>query len=129
MKTLLLTGLVLAGSTLTLAQASAQTAPAAPPAKTTVTIRAEGTDLSGTVRSPKPKKCAEGRTVVVRKQIGTRGGGDDLRFASDTASLNGTTYQWSTGNTGTPGRFYAVVRAIPGCKGDLSPTIRAVRNP
>ena len=120
----LIAGLLLGGG---LAHASAApAAPAAAAAKTTVTIQAQGTDLSGVVKSPKPKKCAAGRAVVVRKQIGTRGGGDDVRFASDTAGPDG---QWSTGNTGTPGRFYAVVRATPGCKGDKSPTIRAVRNP
>jgi hypothetical protein len=96
-------------------------------ADTTVTIQAEGTDLSGVVRSPAPARCGDERTVVVWKQIGTRGGGDDLRFASDTASLNGTRYEWSTGNTGTAGRFYAHVRRIDGCKGDTSPTIRATR--
>jgi len=102
---------------------------AAGDATTTVTIKAEGTDLSGTVASPKPKRCADGRHVVVFKQKGTRGGGDDQKFASDIASLSGGVYRWSTGNTGTPGRFYAVVRHITGCKADSSPTIRAVRNP
>lgn len=106
----------------------AATAFAAPgDADTTVTIKAEGTDLSGVVRSPAPDLCAAERNVVVWKQIGTRGGGDDVRFASDTASLNGTRYEWSTGNTGTPGRFYARVRHIDGCQADTSPTIRARR--
>jgi hypothetical protein len=94
---------------------------------TTVTITAEGTDLSGVVRSPAPRRCADERNVVVWKQVGTRGGGDDIRFASDTASLNGTRYEWSTGNTGTSGRFYAHVRRVDGCKADTSPTIRARR--
>ena len=102
---------------------------AAGDAASTVTIKAQGTDLSGTVSSPKPKRCAADRHVVVFKQKGTRGGGDDTKFASDSASLSGGVYQWSTGNTGTPGRFYAVVRHIAGCKADSSPTIRAVRNP
>ncbi|MGZ4443955.1 MAG: hypothetical protein ACXVXC_12395 [Nocardioidaceae bacterium] len=105
------------------------TAQAAVDAKTTVTIKAQGTDLSGLVKSPKPKRCADGRKVVVWKQIGSRGGGDDKRFASDTASKQGSVYAWSTGNTGTPGRFYARVRHITGCQGDTSPTIRALRNP
>ena len=102
---------------------------AAGDAPTTVTIRADGTDLSGTVSSPKPRKCANNRLVVVFKQKGTRGGGDDVRFASDTASRSGGVFAWSTGNTGTEGRFYAKVRHIDGCKGDTSPTIRATRNP
>lgn len=102
---------------------------AAGDAKTTVTIKAQGVDLSGTVASPKPKRCAAGRKVVVMKQKGTRGGGDDTKFASDTASLSGGVYRWDTGNTGVAGRFYAVVHHITGCKGDTSPTIKAVRNP
>ena len=102
---------------------------AAGDAKTTVTIKAQGTDLSGTVSSPRPKRCADDRHVVVFKQKGKRGGGDDRKFASDSASLSGGVYRWSTGTTGTPGRFHAVVRHIPGCKADSSPTVRAVRNP
>ncbi len=98
-------------------------------ADTTVTIRADGTDLSGVVKSPRPRRCAANRKVVVFKQIGTRGGGNDVRFASDNASLSGGAYRWSTGNTGTEGRFYARVRRIDGCRGDTSPTIRATRNP
>ena len=97
-------------------------------ASTTVTIQAQGTDLSGEVRSPNGQLCANNRTVIVMKQIGPRGGGDDVRFASDTASRQGNAFRWSTGNTGTPGRFYAKVRPIPGCGGDTSETIRAVRN-
>lgn len=61
------------------------------------------------------------------KQVGSRGGGDDTRFASDTVSAIGTVGTWSTGNTGTPGRFYAKVRQTTGCQGDTSPTIRARR--
>ncbi len=98
-------------------------------APTTVTIKAEGVDLSGTVASPKPRLCAANRHVVVFKQIGARGGGDDQKFASDNASLSGGVYEWSTGNTGVAGKFYARVHHIIGCKGDTSPTIRAVRNP
>jgi hypothetical protein len=97
------------------------------PAPTTVTIKAEGTDLSGTVSSPKPLRCADGRTVLLIKQVGTRGGGDDDRFGMDTAGLQGDVYTWSTGTTGTAGRFYARVKPIEGCKGDTSPTVRAQR--
>lgn len=96
-------------------------------APTTVTIKAEQTDLSGTVSSPRPLRCADGRTVLLIKQKGTRGGGDDIRFASDTADLQGDAYVWSTGTTGTEGRFYAKVKPIDGCKGDTSPTVRAQR--
>jgi hypothetical protein len=101
---------------------------AAAPAKVTVTIKAEGTDLSGTVHSAR-RACKANRTVVVYKQVGARGGGDDVRFASDTTEVSGGVGQWNTGNTGTPGRFYAKVKKSAQCKGDTSPTIRAVRNP
>jgi hypothetical protein len=97
------------------------------PAATTVTIKAEGTDLSGTVKSPRPQRCAAERVVYLIKQIGARGGGDDIRFAMDTADRQGDGYAWSTGTTGTPGRFYARVKSIEGCKGDTSPTVRAHR--
>lgn len=103
-------------------------AEAAAKARTTVTIKAENTDLSGTVSSPKPNKCAAGRTVILMKQKGTRGGGNDVRIASDTASKQGGVYRWSTGNTGMEGRFYAKVRATSKCKGDTSRTVRAERS-
>jgi hypothetical protein len=118
-----LTILVTAGLTAGTAASDAATR-----ADTTVTIKAEGTDLSGKVKSPRPKRCADGRKVVVIKQVGARGGGNDIWFASDTASLQGDVYRWSTGNTGTEGRFYAKVKRTEGCKGDTSRTIRAVRS-
>ena len=96
-------------------------------AKVTVTIKAEGTDLSGTISSSNPA-CADNRKVVVFEQIGERGGGDDLRRYSDTTSLNGSVYSWSTGNTGEEGYFYAKVKGTAECKRDLSPTVHAVRN-
>ena len=102
-----------------LAQASA----ARSPASTTVTIKAEGTDLSGKVKSVR-QGCITDRKVIVIKQVGTRGGGDDMKFASDTASSDGS---WSTGTTGTPGKFYSKVKKTTKCKGDKSPTIRARR--
>jgi hypothetical protein len=92
-------------------------------ADTTVTIKAEGVDLSGKVKSPK-QACITDRKVILMKQVGTRGGGDDIKFASDTASSDGS---WSTGNTGTPGKFYAKVRRTSLCKKDSSPTVRARR--
>ncbi|NYD42606.1 hypothetical protein [Nocardioides panaciterrulae] len=107
---------------------SGSVAAAAGDSATTVTIKAQGTDLSGLVKSSH-RKCVDGRKVIVFKQKGARGGGDDTRFASDTASLTMSgAAQWSTGNTGTPGRFYAKVRHIDGCRADTSPTIRASRN-
>ncbi|GAA3825891.1 hypothetical protein [Nocardioides panacisoli] len=90
-----------------------------------VTIHADGLDLHGSVSSTRPA-CVGHREIIVIKQVGSRGGGDDLRFASDTTENDGS---WSIGNTGTPGRFFAKVRKTAHCAGDTSKTIRAVRNP
>jgi hypothetical protein len=92
-------------------------------ATTTVTIKAQGLDLSGTVSSTR-QGCVTDRKVVVFKQIGTRGGGDDLRIGSDLASASG---RWETGNTGVAGNIYARARATTICGGDTSPTIRVTR--
>jgi hypothetical protein len=100
---------------------------AASKAPVTVTIKAEGTDMSGSVKSAQ-RVCAADRTVVVFKQKGSRGGGDDVRFASDTTDLQGTKYVWSTGNTGTEGRFYAKLKATVDCKAAASRTIRVQRD-
>lgn len=119
-------GAALAGSTATAALAAMPAGAAlssASRAPVTVTIRAEGTDLSGAVQSRRPI-CEVERNVIVFKQVGTRGGGDDVRFAMDTSGEDG---EWSTGNTGTPGRFYAAVRRTPQCRAATSPTIRASR--
>jgi hypothetical protein len=98
-------------------------------ADVTVTIKAEGTDLSGKVKTSKPALCALGRTVWVWRQIGTRGGGDDKKMFSDTVDKQGDSYVWSTGNTGQPGFFYAKLPATPDCHADTSPTVHAVRTP
>ena len=111
------------------AAAGAPAAGAPGDARTTVTITAEGTDLSGVV-DQLPAQEVRGRPGGRRGQAErARGGGDDVRFATDTASLEGGVYRWSTGNTGTEGRFYARVRHVPGCKAGTSPTIRATRTP
>ena len=116
-----------AGSVLGLAAAATAfglaPANAASPAPTTVTIQAEGTDLFGKVSSTRTV-CKAERKVIVIKQVGTRGGGDDIRFATDTSDSDG---DWNTGNTGTEGKFYAKVKKNDFCQGDLSPTITARR--
>jgi len=106
-----------------LALGTSATATAAPTVASTVTIQAQGTDLFGNVSSTNPT-CEANRKVIVFKQIGTRGGGDDIRFASDTTDDDG---DWNTGNTGTEGKFYAKVKRTDLCKADFSPTIRATR--
>lgn len=108
--------------------AAAPHAPATAAAKSpsTVTIRADGVELFGTVSSPN-RRCEGNRTVVVYKVVGTRGGGDDPVIGSDTTSVRNGVGVWNTGNTGFEGRFWARVVATPRCQGDTSPTIRAVR--
>ena len=92
---------------------------------TTVTISVEGRDFSGLVKSPRPRKCAAGRKVLLMKQVGAeQSPSSDPVVASDTASRNGDVYEWSTGNTGNTGRFYARVRRTAECKGDTSRTLR-----
>ncbi len=98
-------------------------ATAAAPAPSTVTIQAEGTDLFGNVSSSRAV-CEADRKVIVYKQVGVRGGGNDISFASDTTDSDG---DWNTGNTGTEGKFYAKVKRNLQCKGDLSPTVTARR--
>ena len=104
--------------------ATGTSAEAAALAPSTVTIQAEGVDLSGTVSSPN-EACLNERKVIVFKQKGKRGGDDDVKFASDTTGSDGA---WSTGNTGTEGKFYAKVRRTATCNVDFSPTVKAVRN-
>ncbi|WP_343908922.1 hypothetical protein [Nocardioides aquiterrae] len=103
------------------------TADAAPRANVEVTIIADGTDLSGVVTSSRPRVCAADRTVVVFKVRGTPGGGDDQRFAMDTTDRQGGRYVWSTGTTGTEGRFYAKLKATPDCRAAISGVVRARR--
>jgi hypothetical protein len=66
--------------------------------------------------------------VIVFKQVGQRGSGDDIRFASDMTELSDGVGEWSTGNTGTGGRFYSKVKRSPECRGDTSPTIHVTRD-
>lgn len=96
----------------------------APRAAVTVTITAQGTDMSGTVASRRPLRCAANRTVKLYRLID----GEPHLWATDTTSKQGGKYVWSSGNTGAPGRYYARVGAKPGCRGDASRTIRVVRS-
>jgi hypothetical protein len=93
-------------------------------ADTTVTIKVQGRDFSGFVKSPNPQACAEGRKIALFKQVGSEQDPSvDERVASDTASLNGDRYEWSTGNTGQSGKFYARARRTQDCKPDTSRTL------
>ena len=107
---------------------AAPSSDAAGRADNVVTIKAEGTDLSGTVKS-KRRVCKDERKVLLILQRGKRGGANDELFATDTTELQNGVGQWSTGNTGFEGKFYAKVKRTPQCKAAESRTVRAVRNP
>ena len=107
--------------------ASASPAAVAERADSTVTIRAENIDLSGTVRSAR-RVCKEDRKVIVIKQRGERGGGDDQVVGNgDLTELQDGVGVWETGNMGEEGRFYAKVRRTAECAADTSRTITATR--
>jgi hypothetical protein len=107
--------------------ALAGVASAAGKAPTKVLIQAESGGFFGSVQSPKAQKCADGRTVFVYEQVGSRQRpASDPRVAMDTAQANGDGYQWDLGNPGLhEGRFYAHVNATPWCKGANSITLDA----
>ena len=100
-------------------------ASAAGPAKTTLTIRAQGTDLSGTVQSTRGS-CLGDRNIKLYKQKGKeQRPGSDTLVATDTSERQGNRGEWSTGNTGMRGKFYVRTGKVPGCTGAASKTIRA----
>ena len=95
-------------------------------APTTVTIKAQGEDLSGVVKSKKTK-CKKKRTVIVYRQKTKRQDPrKDQKIASDiTDKINGK-YRWSTGNTGMYGNLYAQAAKKKGCKVATSKTVRVL---
>lgn len=96
-------------------------------AKTTLTIRADGTDLSGKVFSPKAS-CLGNRQVKLYKQEGAeQRPGTDTLVATDTSERQGDRGVWSTGNTGMTGKFYARTGKTSECRADASETIRVRR--
>ena len=116
-------GLATAGALMVAAPSST----AAGKARTVVTIKADGTDLSGTVKS-KRKACKDGRKVYLYLQRGARGGGNDELFATDTTELDDGVGEWETGNLGFEGKFYATVKRTPKCKAAASRTVVAERD-
>jgi hypothetical protein len=120
-RTLIATGLVALSGVVatTMAQAAGE-------AETTVTIKGAGTgDPYGTVKSPKPNKCADDRLVKVYKEKGgAQGGGDDqYTGVSDTTSFSNGKYRWFVGQPNLDGKHYARAPKVPGCKADNSKTI------
>jgi hypothetical protein len=104
--------------------ASAQAIVRAP---TTLTIRADGLDLSGKVKSPR-LSCLGGRNIRLYKQVGTEQNPSvDKRIATDTSERVGDHGEWSTGNTGIAGKFYVRTGRTTACKAGSSGTIRASR--
>ena len=107
--------------------ASSGNAEAATKAKSTLTIQAEGVDLFGKVKSTK-LSCLGNRTVKVYKQKGTtQSPSTDPVIASDTSERVGDHGEWSVGNTGMEGKFYARTRGTLECTGATSTTIVARR--
>jgi hypothetical protein len=84
-------------------------------AATTVTIEGENGDYHGTVDSPKLHACAEGRTIVVYRQLGNgQDPANDDEIGMDTSGLNGDHGEWSIGNSGfKTGNFYAFAGSCP----------------
>ena len=120
----------LAASTALLASAApATSAESAAVARTkvVVTIKAQQTDLSGTVRSSR-RVCKKNRTVLLYLQRGKRGGGNDELFATDTTEMRKGVGHWETGNLGFEGKFYAKVKGTPLCKPAVSRTVVAERD-
>lgn len=107
--------------------ATAGNADAATKARTTLTIQAEGVDLSGKVKSSK-LSCLGNRMVKVYKQKGTQQSpSTDTVIASDVSERVGDHGEWSVGNTGMEGKFYARTRGTLECTGATSTTIVARR--
>ena len=97
---------------------------AAPATPVSVTITGNDSPF-GEVKSPK-RICKAGVTVRVYRQIGTRGGGNDVQVGSpDTTGLQGGKWTWSIGNPGLEDgwKVYAKVKAANGCKAAFSPTM------
>ncbi len=100
-------------------------ASAAGAAKTTLTIRAQGLDLSGTVQSSRGS-CLGDRNIKLYKQKGReQRPKTDPVIATDTSERQGDHGEWSTGNTGMRGKFYVRTGKVPGCTAATSKTIRA----
>jgi hypothetical protein len=100
-------------------------AQASGPTTTTVTIKGQNGDYSGTVISPKLHRCADQRTIAVYKQRGhAQNPSVDSQIGSDTFELHGHHGEWSIGNSGfRSGTFYARATGTPGCRAASSKSI------
>jgi hypothetical protein len=127
-KTKLLATLALAGACSALALPSAA---GAAPSGVTLHLDRGGT-FKGFVFSPKPRKCADGRTVELYRQ---RGGGQhpkrDVKVAKSQAqSYSHGRFKWTLyPSRPRPGDFYARVSTTAHCQGDNSKTLQISRRP
>lgn len=81
-------------------------------ASTTVTIKNQGGDFSGVVKSENLKLCAAERKVVVLKKKP----GKDQKIGTDTTGFENGKWRWSTGNSGqNSGTFYAKAPKTSNC--------------
>ena len=101
-------------------------AAAGAPAPTKVTIVPENDGFYGFVKSAKENKCANGRKVILLKQLGSdQSPHTDQKIGTDIAQANGDGYMWSTGNSGhMKGKFYARVKRTPDCLADTSKSVK-----
>ena len=100
-------------------------ASAAGAAKTTLTIRAQGLDLSGTVQSSRGS-CLGDRNIKLYKQQGKeQKPSTDNVVGMDTSERQGDHGEWAMGNTGLRGKFSVRTIKVPACTGATSKTIRA----
>ncbi len=102
-------------------------ASAAAKAPTKVLIQVESGGFFGYVKSPNAQKCANGRTVVLYEQLGSKQSpSTDTPIAKDTAQANNDGYQWNIGSGElTEGRYYARALPTPQCKPANSVTLKA----
>ena len=104
-------GLVVALAALTLGATTASAG------NTEITIKEQGGDFSGKVKSDNGYCEGDNRTVKLFKKKP----GKDSKIATDTTDIDSA---WATGNTGeNQGRFYAVVKAVASCDKAKSKTI------
>jgi hypothetical protein len=122
---------------ITLALASACGAlalPSAASAKTPsgVTLHAlPNSGFRGFVFSPKARKCADGRTVMLFKQKGKKQNAKrDVKKDQAKAFKSSGKYKWkASGYDLHPGRFYARVPATSACQADNSKTVHIHARP
>ena len=100
-------------------------ASAAGAAKTTLTIKAQGLDLSGTVQSSRGSCLGDRNVKLYKQKVQEQRPNTDTLVATDTSERQGDHGEWSTGNTGMRGKFYVRTGKVPGCTAATSKTIRA----